>query len=331
MSAVGSSSIVPSPQTGIGARPPAAATGRKHEPTAPGTVMALKRPGGIPILLNHSLKWAGIYQAAHVRTLGETMKMPTGTSMKFHRLLIATAAASLLLGIQARATELKVAASGAVKAILEQLGPQFEKTSSNSLSFSFGPAAALKEKIDQGNGFDVAILTTPLVNALVKSGKIAPSSRAAIARVGLGVAFRNGAAKPDVGTDEALKHTLLNAKSIGYGAIGASSAGVEAMLHKLGITDAVHAKMKDLSAPIAAVAKGEVEIGFAPISEILPIEGVQLAGPFPADLQSYLVFSAGVATGSQNAESAKALIAFLASKAAEPVIQEKGMQPGPSH
>jgi molybdate transport system substrate-binding protein len=249
--------------------------------------------------------------------------------MRFHRLLAALAVGSLLFIVRAQASELKVSASTAVKSVLEQLGPQFEKTSGNKLTFTFGPAATLKEKIDQGAVFDVAILTAPLTDALVKAGKVDATTRATIARAGLGVSVRAGAAKPDVSMDDGLKRTLLNAKSIGYNGVGASRAGSEAMLRKLGIADAVQPKIKllDVSAPVA-VAKGEVEIGLGPISEILPIEGAQLAGPFPADLQSYLVFSAGVSTESKNAEAATALIKFLASPAAAPVLKDKGMQPG---
>lgn len=249
--------------------------------------------------------------------------------MKFNRLLAALAMGSLLFTARAQAAELKVSASTAVKSVLEQLGPQFEKTGGSKLTFSFGPAATLKGKIDQGELFDVAILTAPLMDALVKDGKVDAATRATIARAGLGVAVPAGAAKPDVSTDEALKRTLLSAKSIGYNAVGASRAGCEAMLRKLGIADEVQTKIKllDMSAPLA-VAKDEVEIGLGPVSEVLPVEGVQLAGPFPADLQSYLVFSAAVSAESKNAEAAAALIKFLASPSAAPVLEAKGMQPG---
>jgi molybdate transport system substrate-binding protein len=249
--------------------------------------------------------------------------------MTFHRLLAALAVASLLLPVGARAAELKVSASTAVKSVAEELGPQFEKTSGDTLSFTFGPAATLKQKIDQGAAFDVAILTAPLIDALIKAGKVDAATRATIARAGLGVSLRAGAAKPDVGTDEALRRTLVDAKSIGYNGVGASRAGSEAMLRKLGIADAVAPKIKllDVSAPVA-VARGEVEIGLGPISEILPVAGVQLAGAFPADVQSYLVFAAAVSSASKYADAAKALIKFLTSPAAPPVLKAKGMEPG---
>jgi molybdate transport system substrate-binding protein len=249
--------------------------------------------------------------------------------MTFHRLLAAFAVASLLLPVGARAAELNVSASTAVKSVLEELGPQFEKTSGDKLTFTFDAAATLKKKIDQGAAFDVAILTAPLIDALIKAGKVDAATRATIARAGLGISLRAGAAKPDVGTDEALTRALRNAKSIGYNGVGASRAGSEAMLRKLGLADALAPKIKllDVAAPVA-VAKGEVEIGLGPISEILPIEGVQLAGPFPADVQSYLVFSAVVSSASKNADAAKALIKFLTSPVAPPVLKAKGMEPG---
>jgi molybdate transport system substrate-binding protein len=248
--------------------------------------------------------------------------------MKCYRLLAALAAGSLLFAVGARAAELKVSASTAMKSVLQQLGPQFEVTSGSKLTFSFGPAATLKEKIDRGGEFDVAILTAELTDALVEAGKVDAATRVTIARAGLGISVRADAAKPDVSTDEALKSALLNATSIGYSGVGASRAGSEAMLRKLGIADVVQPNIKLLNVftPVA-VARGDVEVGLGPVSDFLRVEGAQLAGPFPDDLQSYLVFSAGVSTESQNAETASALIQFLASSAATPVLKAKGMQP----
>jgi molybdate transport system substrate-binding protein len=248
--------------------------------------------------------------------------------MKSSRVL-ATIAAFLLLTSQAPAADIKVFVSTAAKSVLDQLGSDFEKTSGNKLDVSVGPAADLKQKIDQGAAFDIAILTAPLIDALAQAGRIDPASRATIARAGLGVSIGSGVAKPDVSTDDALKTTLLNAKSIGYNGVGASKAANEAMFSKLGISDAVRPKVKvlDVSAPIA-VAKGEVEIGLGPISEILPVEGVQFVGAYPADVQSYLVFSAGLSSSTKETGAAKALIDFLRSPAAVPVIKTKGMEPG---
>ena len=228
----------------------------------------------------------------------------------------------------AQTATLKVYASTAVEAVLEELGPQFEKATQNKVVFTFGPAAVLKKQIDEGDAFDVAVLTPALTDGLATAGKIDPASRAAIARAGSGVAVPAGSPTPDVSTAEALTRTLLKAKSIGFNGVGASRAGNEALLAKLGITDQVKPKIKLLneSAPVA-VAKGEVEIGLGPMSEVLLVPGVQLAGPFPAGLQSYLVFAAGVSSASKKADAARSLIKFLTAPAAAPVFKAKGMEP----
>jgi molybdate transport system substrate-binding protein len=250
-------------------------------------------------------------------------------------MVLRRAAAALLtigllsLGATAHAAEIKVLASTALKSVLEQLRLQFEQSSGNKLNFSFGPAAVLKAQIDQGAATDVAVLTAALTNVLAKTGKLDPATRATIARAGLGVAVRAGAPKPDVSTTDALKRTLLNAKSIGFNGVGASRASIEAMINKLGIAEALKPKIKllNVSAPVA-VAKGDVDVGLGPVSEILPLAGVQLAGSLPAEVQSYLVFTAAVSSSSKNAEAAKALIQFLTAPSVAPVLKAKGMEPG---
>lgn len=250
--------------------------------------------------------------------------------MKTHRIAAAIAAIVLpMLAANAQAAELRVYASTATKAALEQLGPQFETATGNKLVFTFGPAAKMKKEIEQGAAFDVAILTPALTDALAASGKIDPAGRATVARAGSGIAVRAGAPLPDVSTVAALRQTLLNAKSIGYVGIGASRAGNEAMLKKLGILDAVKPKIKLLkeSAPVE-VAKGVVEIGLGPMSEVPLVSGAALAGSYPAEFQSYLVFTAGVSSASKHAAEAEALIRFLKAPAAAPVFKANYMEPG---
>lgn len=250
--------------------------------------------------------------------------------MKFCRTIAAAVGLGLpLLMAQAHAADIKVFASTAVKGVLDELGPQFEKATENKLVYTIGPAATLKTQIDQGAEFDIAILTPVQIADLITSGKLDPASRRVIARAGMGVAVQAGKPKPDVRSDEALRHTLLQASSIGYNGVGASRAGNEAMMEKLGIADALKPKIKLLntSAPVA-VANGEIEIGLGPISEILPVAGAELAGPYPADLQSYLVFTAAISSASKNAGVAKTLVGFLTAPAAVPVLKTKGMEPG---
>jgi len=236
---------------------------------------------------------------------------------------------ALFASIQAHAAELKVFSSTSLKAALEELGPQFEKTTENKLVLTIGPAAVLKPQIDGGAPFDVAILTPAMIDALVAAGKIDPTSRARIARAGLGVAVRADAAKPDVSTADALKRALLNAKSVGFNSQGASRAGIEAVLAKLGIADEIKSRIKLLpvSAPVA-VAAGDVEIGLGPVSEIFIVPGTQVAGAFPAEYQWYLEVTGGVASDSKIAAAARALIKFLTAPSAIPVLKAKGMEPG---
>jgi molybdate transport system substrate-binding protein len=250
--------------------------------------------------------------------------------MKISRAMIATVALGMpfLFG-QAQAAELKVLSTNALKAVIEALVPQFEKTSENKLTITWNPAAVLKADIEKGAAFDVAFLTVAATDDLAKQGKIDGATRATIAHAGVGVAMKKGAPKPDISTSEGLKTALLNAKSIGYVGQGASGAVIRAMFDKLGIAEQVKPKLKLLTTNAgAAAASGEVEIGMTQISEILPIAGAELVGPLPKDVQGFTYFSGGVAAASKDKEAAKALIKFLTGADALKVIKAKGMEPG---
>ena len=250
--------------------------------------------------------------------------------MTIHRAIAALVGLGLpLLAVQAHAAELKVSSSTALKTVLEELGPQFEKATENKLVFTFSPAAALKGQIDKGTAFDVAILTVSLTDDLAKDGKIVDATRTRIAHAGIGVAVHKGAPMPDISTTDAFKRALANAKSIGFTAAGASGVYLKTLFEKLGVADELKPKIKLLDGPAGeAVAKGEVEIGLTQISEILPYSDIVLVGPLPADIQGYTNFSAGVSAASKDADAAKALIKFLTTPAAMPVIKAKGMEPG---
>lgn len=246
------------------------------------------------------------------------------------RLLAMPIAASLLitLGTGAHAAEIRVLASNAVKSVLEELAPQFEKTTNNKVAFTFDTAAALKTQIEKGAVFDVAVLTDAGIDDLVKQGKIAAPTRAALARSSIGVAIRKGAPKPDIGTTEAFKRTLLAAKSVGYVEQGASGIYLKGLFQRLGIMDELQPKLRMLAADVGAggaAARGEVEIGLTQIAEILPHAGAELLGPLPADIQLNTDFAAGVGTNAKAADGAHALLKFLATPAAAAVIKSKGV------
>ena len=233
-----------------------------------------------------------------------------------------------LLAAQTQAAEIKVLSSTAMKTALEELGPQFEKATGNKLAFSIGPAAVLKKQIDEGAAFDVAILTTPLNDNLAEAGKI-DKTRVPIARAGIGLAVHKGAPKPDISTTDAFKRALLNAKSVGLSAAGASGVYLRTLFEKLGIADELKPRLKLLQGAAGeAVANGDVEIGMTQISEIIPYANVELVGPLPSDIQSYTHFSSAVSATSKEADAAKSFIKFLVTPAAQAVIKAKGMEPG---
>ncbi len=232
-----------------------------------------------------------------------------------------------LVAVSAQAAELKVFCSTALKTVLEEIGPQFEKSTENKLVVTVAPTAGLRAQIDQGAAFDIVLLTASATDDLAKAGKIDPNSRTAIARAGLGAATLKSAAKLDIGTSDAFKRTLLAAKSIGMTRQGASATTFNALFEKLGVAAEVKPKVKLLEGAAGeAVAKGEVELGLTQISELLPYAEDQ-AAPLPADIQTYTTFSAGVSAASKDSDAAKSLIKFLTAPGAIPVIRAKGMEP----
>jgi molybdate transport system substrate-binding protein len=250
--------------------------------------------------------------------------------MRKHLRIAALAALLVpLMAAQALADEIKLFSSTALKAVLHEFVPQFEKATSNKVTLTIGPAAVMKSQIDQGAAFDVAILTPPLLDGLAKAGQIDAATRVTIAKSGLAVTVRAGAAKPEVATADALKRTLLAAASVGLNGQGATRAGAEAMFAKLGIAEEMKSKIKWLTTTAPeAVAKGEVELGLSPASEALEASGVQVAGLVPPDYQAYIVLTGAVSAKSQSAAAAAALLKFLTAPGALPVLKEKGMEPG---
>ena len=248
---------------------------------------------------------------------------------------VALAVALLAGNSPADAGEIKVLSTVAVKAVMEDLIPQFERESGHKVVIQFGTTAVLKRQIDAGENFDVAIFTPPgLIEEMVGQGKIAADTRADFARTSVGVAVRAGTPKPDISSAEAFKRSLVAAKSIGYTdpALGGTSGiYLRELVDRLGIAGDLNPKTK-LSAGIPAlvesVAKGEVEIGMLQISEIVPDPRLELVGALPKGLEKSTVMAVGLRTDSKEPAAGRALIRFLVSPAAWPVIKGKGMEPG---
>jgi molybdate transport system substrate-binding protein len=248
------------------------------------------------------------------------------------RIYIATAVVALLAVVNAAGAQpaaLRVIASNGMKAVIDDLEPQLERELGRPLAIDFSTTAAQRQKIDAGEAFEVVVLTTEAVDALAKAGKVAPDSIGALGRSGVGVGVRAGAAKPDVGTPDALKRTLLAAKSMTWVGVGASKPHIERMLGELGIAAEVQPKIviaRSVDESIESVAGGKVELVITLISEILPAHGVAYVGPLPAQLQGYVSFAAGVgASSAARAESAK-LVAALRAPAAARTYEAKGME-----
>ena len=231
----------------------------------------------------------------------------------------------------ADAAEIRVLASNGVKAAIEELKPQLEKTSGSTLSIDFSTAAALRERIEKGETFDVAILTDEAMDALIRAGKLSPMLHLKLARVGVGVGYRKGAPKPDVRTAASIKQTLLNATSIAYTGNGASRPGIDRMFEQLGIAGQLHTKshLTAAGAAPASVGKGESALVLTLISEILPEPGVELAGPIPSEFQTYIGFSAAPSAKGASSPAVTSLIKFLDGPTAAAIYKVKGMEATP--
>lgn len=228
----------------------------------------------------------------------------------------------------ATAAEIAVFATASLRQALEKLGPQFERASGHKLTYKLGTSAPLKRQIDAGDLFDLAILVPASLDALIKDGKVVAETRMDIARSAIGVAVRAGAPKPETGTAEALKRTLLAAKSISYSGEGASGKYFTGLLDRLGIAAEVTPKLRPLPSgeAVAPVARGEVEMAVITLANIVGVPGVEIAGLLPRDMQHYTVYTAGVAAASRNADAAKALIALLMAPETTAAIEAAGME-----
>jgi molybdate transport system substrate-binding protein len=234
----------------------------------------------------------------------------------------------LVQGVAAEAAEVKVMSANPMTEVMKELGPQFERATGHKLVIQYEVAGVVKRRIDAGETFDVAILLPPLIEDLIKQGKIAAGTRADIARSGMGVGVRAGAPKPDIRSVEAFKRALLDAKSVAYSKEGASGVYFLGLLERLGIAEGMKPKLKPTSADTLAnaVPSGEAEMIVVPITVIM-VPGAELVGPLPTELQTYINFSAGVGTAAKEPDAAKVLIKFLTAPAAVPVLKAKGMEP----
>lgn len=238
---------------------------------------------------------------------------------------------------QAEPRTIKVVTSGAFTAAYLELVPAYERASHDKLVTEFGPSMgtthnAIPIRLERGEAIDVVIMAAPALDDLIKQGKVRADSRVALVQSKMAMAVKAGAPKPDIGTLDALKRTLLAAKSIAY---SDSASGVylsTELFPKLGIADQIKSKCRKIEAdPVGGVvASGEVEIGFQQISELIPVKGIDIVGELPPGAQRITVFAAGIPVTSTQPEAARALIQWLASPAAHAAIKKSGLEPAPS-
>lgn len=248
--------------------------------------------------------------------------------MRVHHAVTAMLA-GMFLSSAASAAELKVLTTGAMKQVVLAMVPQFE-SQGHKVVVDNDTAGGLVKRIEGGEAFDVAVITPKAIDDLIAKGKVASGTNTNLARVGIGVMVKEGAAKPDVGNLDSFKKALLDAKSVAYvdpDSGGSSGIYLAGLFVKLGIADALKPKTRLKRGGLVAdlVTSGDAEIGLQQISEIVPVKGVTLVGPVPAEVQNYTTYSGGVSVDTKSAEAAKALIGLLAGPSAATVLRDKGM------
>jgi molybdate transport system substrate-binding protein len=243
--------------------------------------------------------------------------------------ILSIAAAALLLSSAAGAAEIKVLSTQATEEAYKELVPQFEKASGHKVTTIFTGTLGVMKRLSDGESYDLLIMSRQSIDELAQSGKVVAGSRTDIAKSGVGVAVGKGKPKPDISTVDALKKSLLAAKSIGY-STGPSGIYVVSMFQKMGIADEIKNKLKQTPTGVfvgSIIASGEAEIGFQQVSELSFFPGIDYVGPIPAEVQLITVFSAGIPTGTKQADAAKALVSFITAPAAGAIFKKHALDP----
>jgi molybdate transport system substrate-binding protein len=263
-----------------------------------------------------------------IRTLGEDIMMTRWSLTALCGALLAASSISV-----AQAADLKLLGPTAMRAVISEVAPQFDRASGHKVTIEFATVGAITERLLKGEAADATTVSALQMEELQKQGKVVAGSRADIARVGVGVFIKGGAPKLDISSVDAFKRTLQNAKSVGYGnpaAGGVSGVHMAALVERLGIAAEIRPKTQlfpDSQAALDAVAKGMVDVGIGLTSDSALVSGVDLVGALPADIQNFTLYSAGVVAGSKQQDAAKALIAFFGSPTAQAAMRAKGFEP----
>ena len=243
--------------------------------------------------------------------------------------VLAGCLSAVLAASAVNAAEVNVIASTAMREVLGELVPMFERASGHKVTVSFLSGAVLPGKVKEGAEADLVVTTPATIDDLVKAGKLVAGTRVDFVRSGAGVAVRAGAPKPDISTPEAFKNALLAAKSVAYSQ-GPSGVHFMTVLARLGIADQIKAKgvVASFGQRVGGlIAKGDAEIGVQQITELLQIPGIDFVGPLPKELQADIVYSTATPVTVKERDGAAALVRFLSSEPAQPVIKKVGLEP----
>ena len=239
---------------------------------------------------------------------------------------------ALLLGLSlmagpAQAGEIKVFCTQALRTSLQELGPRFEKATGHTVVIDVAPSGQLVKRLANGEPADLIIANADNIDALIKADKVS-GPRIHIARAQVGLSIKAGTPRPDISTPEAVKRALLDAKAVAYSAGGLSGNNFEFAMNKLGILDEVKKKAISGSPAAKFVVSGEADIAVQQISELIAVEGSELLGPLPAELDQVTQFSMGAVTRNNAPDIVKAMLTYLQSPEAQAVIKSKGLTPG---
>jgi molybdate transport system substrate-binding protein len=233
----------------------------------------------------------------------------------------------MLLAGAASAAEITVFCTQALRTSLLELAPRFEAATGNKVNVIVAPSGQLVKKVNDGEVADLLIANADNIDALIKSGKVT-GERTHIARAQVGLSIKAGNPRPDISSPDAVRKALLDARAIAYSAGGLSGNNFEYAMNKLGILEQVKAKAKTGSPAAKFVVSGEADIAVQQISELIAVEGSELLGPLPAELDQVTQFSMGVLSDGKSKDIARALLDFLRTPDAQAVIKTKGLTPG---
>jgi molybdate transport system substrate-binding protein len=236
-----------------------------------------------------------------------------------------------MIGIDAtQAADVKVMAANAVKEPFLELVASFEKSSGHRVTAVWSGTAGVTKRISGGEVVDVVIVGAANIDQLIQEGKLVAGSRVDFAKSGVGIAVREGLPKPDISSAEAVKKAVLEAKSVAYSS-GPSGLYIAELFKRMGIAEQVKNKLKLPPSNVLVgevLARGEADLGFQQVSDLLHVKGIVYVGPLPAEIQNITVYAAGLHTAAPESEAAKALVKFLTAPEARPVITKAGMDPG---